>query len=113
MDSNYRYSDLTPDQLKRSNGCGSSFLPAAMFRLPRFLFPRISKACDCHDVGYQIPGTLEDKWAHDAQLVEDFLEWARAGGNSVVQAWRFKVAHIVWWVLDTWLSELCWRWAQR
>lgn len=113
MKQNYQYSDLTPDQLRRTNGCGSSFLPAVLFRLPRFLFPGISKACDCHDIGYQLPGTLNDKYAHDAQLVEDFLEWSRAGGGWFTRAWRFKVAHLVWWSLDTKLSEACWEWVQQ
>jgi hypothetical protein len=113
MKENYRYGDLTYVQLEQSNGCGSSFFLAFMFRLPRCLFPKISRCCDCHDIGYPLAKTIEEKQALDDQLVEDFLEWARAGNNWFVRRWRFGVANVVWWSLDTALSEMCWRWTQR
>lgn len=113
MKPNYQYSDLTPDQLRRSNGCGSSFLPAVLFRLPRFLFPKISQACDCHDIGYQQGGSLADKQAIDDQLVEDFLDWSRSGKFWIVRKWRFGLTRIIELALETKLSEMCWKAARR
>lgn len=114
MNDNYTYADLTPGQLKKANGCGSSFWLAAVFRLPRFLFPRISKACDCHDVGYQSgrPWDIYEKQALDAQLVEDIRGIARERG-WVLRKYLMGVSNIVEYALDTKLSEMCWREAAK
>ena len=114
MRNNYTYDDLTPEQLKTANGCGSSFWMAAMFRLPRCLFPRISKACDCHDIGYQNgdPDDLDEKYALDAQLVEDIREIARKSG-SVTRWYKMGIADLIEFALSTKLSEKCWKEASK
>ena len=114
MNDNYQYTDLTDKQKKKVNGCGSSFWLAVLFRLPRCLFPLISRACDCHDIGYQETGlNLAEKWALDAQLVEDIREVARRSSNPFVRWWKFRISDLVEWALDTKLSEMCWRAAKR
>lgn len=114
MNDNYTYSDLTPGQLKRANGCGSSYWLAAVFRLPRFLFPRISKACDCHDIGYQNgdPDDMDEKQALDAQLVEDIRCIARECG-WIRRKYLMGVSNLVEYALDTKLSAMCWREATK
>ena len=114
MRNNYTYNDLTPAQIKTANGCGSSFWMAAMFRIPRWAFPRISKACDCHDIGYQSgnPNDLDEKYALDAQLVEDVREIARESG--IMTRWyKMRIADLIEFALNTKLSEKCWMEASK
>ncbi len=109
MKENYQYPDFSQEQIKSANGCGSSFWLAMPFRLPRLLFPGISKACDCHDIGYSETGPeIEEKWALDAQLVEDIRVIARRSGWFMRRV-KLKIADLVEYALDTKLSEKCWR----
>lgn len=99
---------ITPEQLKTTNGCGSSAWYAWIFRIPQWLSHDLYCKCGCHDLGYQ--DKTQISWEHkrikDVALVDSLYDSAYMG-----PVWQCSikvvVAEVVWWCLNTWLSKLC------
>lgn len=106
---------ITDKQLQTTNGCGSSAWFAWVFRLPKWIIPHdIWCACNCHDIIYQdaTKVSLLDKREADDMLY-DAIYYSAYNGSIYLRDIKIVIAEIVYYCLNTWLSELCWNMAKN
>jgi len=102
----YECVELTPEELKTTNGCGSSYWVAWIFRIPKWLSKAFFRCCNRHDLGYQKGLTLEQKQRHDDELL-DCMYYSAFHGPWYQKGIKLKIADIAYWCLSTWLSTKC------
>ncbi len=62
--------ELTLEELKGTNGCGSSHWLLQVFRIPKWLSKGLFRCCNRHDLRY---GNLEDKAFADDELYDCWM----------------------------------------
>ena len=106
---------LTDEQLKTTNGCGSSAWFARPFRLPKWLVgQKIHCACNVHDLAYQdITNTtrLYKRFA-DTQLYNAIVDDAM-GSRWIMRHFKLAIAEIVYHALKSKISWWCWKAAKK
>lgn len=106
---------LTDEQLKTTNGCGSSAWFAKPFRLPKWLVdPKIHCACCNHDIVYQDKAKTSpfQKSIADAQLYNAIVDDAM-GSGWIAKNFKLAVAEIVYHALKSKISWWCWKAAKK
>lgn len=95
--------DITPEQLKTTNGCGSSYWLAWIFRIPKWISKKLYCCCGCHDIQYQ---EMRDKEVSDLELRACVRHSALNG--PWWQKWiKWKTGDLMFWALNTKLSMEC------
>lgn len=95
--------ELTKEELKNTNGCGSSYWLVSWIRLPRWLSESFFHCCNRHDLRYQ---RQEDKAFADDELYDCWMynafhsPWWQRG-------WKIKLAEIGYWCLNSRMSDVC------
>ena len=97
--------DLTIEELKTTNGCGSSYWLAWVFRIPKFIWPGAYRCCNRHDLRYQ---NKEDKQRSDDELY-DCWYYSAFHGPEYLRGFRLKIADLGYWALNTKLSNHCYK----
>lgn len=97
--------ELTKEELKNTNGCGSSYWLAWIFRIPKWIWPGGFRCCNRHDVRYQ---NKEDKEHADDELL-DCWYYSAFHGPRIFRFIRLKIADLGYWALNTKLSNLCYK----
>lgn len=97
---------LTQEQLKTTNGCGSSFFLARFFRIPKWVSSMFWKCCNRHDIRYQEGMFLEEKQRADDELL-DCMYYSAYHGKRWKRWFLLKIADITYWCLSTRLSDMC------
>lgn len=105
---------ITSEQLKTTNGCGSSAWYAWIFRIPKWFSHEIWCLCNCHDLKFQdkIKRSLIDKWAADDKLY-DGIYYVAFHSPKWLKPLFIQIAEITYWCLSTRISEWCWHRAKR
>lgn len=104
--------EVTKEQLKTTNGCGSSAWFAWPFRIPRWISKAFFRCCNRHDIRYQVGTTIANKWFADDELLDCMYY------NAFHSPWwqrciKIKVADLVYWCLGTTISKWCFKKAGR
>ena len=100
-------SGISDADLATTNGCGSSYWLAWIFRIPKWFSHEFYCACAEHDLLYQEGVFLHDKIFADNLLITKLYESAINDPN-ILRAWiKFIVVDVVAFALSTKLSELC------
>ncbi|MBF0414121.1 MAG: hypothetical protein HQK70_15630 [Desulfamplus sp.] len=98
---------ISDADLATTNGCGSSYWLAWIFRIPKWFSHEFYCACAEHDILYQEGVWLSDKIFADNLLISKLYESA-INDNSFIRAEiKFLVIEIIAFALSTKLSELC------
>ena len=71
--------ELTIEQLKNTNGCGSSYPLLWIFRIPKWMSRAFYRCCNRHDLSYQ---NQEGKNSADDELYN---------------CWMYNAYHSPWW----------------
>lgn len=100
---------ITKRMLKNVNGCGSSFPPAYIFRIPKWVSRAFTKCCNMHDVRYQ--AQLKKELADD--LLYNCMYYSAFQTTGLKRYIKIKIADFVYWCLNTKLSEMCYSAADR
>jgi len=100
--------ELTPKQLKTTNGCGSSYWAVWIFRIPKWVSKAFFRCCNRHDIMYQYGMTKTDKEMADDEIYNCMYYSAYHG--PWYQRWiKTKTADFVYWCLNTKLSQKCFK----
>lgn len=98
---------ITEEEMKTTNGCGSSYWLAYIFRIPKWFSHPIWCACNKHDIKFQNCTTLDEKKIADLELIAA-IEWDGYNDPRPFMRWlKLKIAEKVEWCLNTKLSERC------
>lgn len=104
--------ELTPKQLKTTDGCGSSSWFARPFRIPRWASKAFFRCCNRHDIRYQTEDEFEEKCRADDELLD--CMYYNAYHSPWYQKWiKLKIADFVYWCLDTKISDWCFTAAKK
>ena len=97
--------ELTKEELKCTNGCGSSYWLARLFRIPDFVSKAFTRCCNFHDRSYakqenknRADDELLDCWYYDAFHSPKWQRW-----------WKLKLADLGYWAITSKLSDVCYR----
>lgn len=96
---------LTPEQLATTNGCGSSYWLASMFRIPKWL--GFHDRCNTHDYAFSIGKTLEEKYEADDELYNAMMYDSFHTKNKIMKAIKIQVTELTYYCLSTKLSDTC------
>jgi len=96
---------LTQEQLNNTNGCGSSYWLAWIFRIPKFISYDIWCACNYHDYAYSNSKTLKEKEIADDKLY-DAIYYSAFHSPNWQKPFKTLIADLVYWALSTKLSNL-------
>lgn len=96
---------LTQEQLNISNGCGSSFWLAYIFRIPKFISQEFYCCCNFHDVNFINGTTIQEKQIADDKLY-DCLYYSAYHSPNWQKWFKIKIADLVYWCLSTKLSDI-------
>jgi len=96
---------LTKEELKHTNGCGSSYWLARPFRIPDFVSKAFTRCCDFHDISYQ---NQEDKDRVDDELLDCWYYNAYHSPKGQ-RWWKLKLADLGYWAITSKLSGVCYR----
>ena len=99
-------SPLTSEQLKTTNGCGSSFWLARPFRVPKWISRQFWACCNRHDIRYQKGKNLAQKYQADDELY-DCMYYSAYHGPRWKRWFLLKMADFTYWCLSTRLSFMC------
>lgn len=95
--------DLTDNQMKLTNGCGSSYWLVWLFRVPKWLSEKMFCCCGCHDYQYLMQ---KDKEIADLELKACI--YYNAFKSPKYQRWaKIKIANLIYWALNTKMSQKC------
>ena len=97
---------LTKEQLKTTNGCGSSYFLARPFRIPKWISKSFFNCCNFHDVGYTNNTVLINKWEADDNLL-NCMYYSAFHSSWWQKRIKLKVADFVYFCLSTKLSDKC------
>ena len=100
--------ELTENERKTTNGCGSSYWLAWPFRIPKFVSKSFYCACCCHDIAYSKGRTIEDKHRADDNLKDD-MYYSAYRSNRFQKYIKLRVADLVYWCLSSKLSDKCFK----
>lgn len=105
---------ITEEQLKTTNGCGSSAWYAWIFRIPKWFSHDFWCYCNTHDIIYQDPAlrSLVFKFRADDALINAMYDSAFLG-SIWLRYPRYLIATLTWYALSTKVSEWCWYRAKR
>jgi len=98
---------LEKDKLLLTNGCGSSYWLAWIFRIPRWFSGEFWCICNYHDIFYQEGETIEHKQYADDLLYDSMYYSAYKDPNILRKRVKILIADIAYWCLSTKLSEQC------
>ena len=98
--------ELTPQELKITNGCGSSFIFARPFRIPKWISRQFWRCCNRHDIRYQRGVDPVEKAMADDELL-DCMYYSAFHGPWWNRWILLTVADLTYWCLGTWLSDWC------
>lgn len=98
---------IDDNELKKTNGCGSSYWLAWIFRIPKWVSKDFWCACNCHDLYFQEYVTLEKKQYADDLLYDLFYYYSYKDKIIWRRNIKTKIADIVYLCLSTKLSEIC------
>ena len=113
--------ELIPEQLVTTNGCGSSYWAAWVFRIPRWMSAPFTRCCDRHDIRYQEGDYTLDadpagegrsyvklitKEHHDDELYNCWY-YAAFQGPKWKRGVLLRMADIGYWMLNSRLSDAC------
>jgi hypothetical protein len=97
---------ITDDELKTTNGCGSSYWLAWIFRIPKFISHNFFCCCAFHDLKFQHNNKIEEKHKADDALYD--CMYYSAYRSPIWQKWiKTKIADLTYWALSTKLSDIC------
>ena len=97
--------ELLPKELQFTNGCGSSYWLAWIFRIPKWSWQGAWRCCNRHDVRYQ---NQEEKERADDELY-DCWYYSAMKGSKWVRGFRLRIADLGYWALNTKLSDSCYK----
>ena len=100
--------ELTEAQLSTTNGCGSSYPAAWIFRIPRWVSRAFFRCCNRHDIRYQLGVTLQHKWEADDELL-DCMYYSAFHGPWYQKNAKLTLADFVYTCLRSRLSEKCFK----
>lgn len=94
---------------KRINGCGSSFILAWPFRIPKWVNKQFTTCCNRHDLYYmyQMPKDLADDILYNCWYEEAYQH------KGLKRKLLCKLADFGYWCLNTKLSEMCYEAGKR
>jgi len=98
--------ELSADELKTTNGCGSSYPAAWIFRIPKWLSNSLFRCCNRHDIKYQLGMSLKEKHLADDELL-DCIYYSAYHGSRYTRYVKTCIADIVYLCLSTKLSDIC------
>ncbi len=101
--------ELTKRELKSTNGCGSSFVLAWPFRIPRWISKAFTRCCNRHDLRYQ---RRKDKAFADDELL-DCMYYDAYHSNRWQKWYKLKLADFTYKCLNTKLSQKCYDAAKK
>ena len=98
--------ELTKEELKTTNGCGSSYWVAWIFRIPKWLSRMFWRCCNRHDVKYQAGKSIGTKQRADDELY-DCMYYSAYHGPRWKRRLLLALADFTNWCLSTKLSDKC------
>ena len=97
---------LTEEELKKTNGCGSSYWAAWIFRIPKWFSKEFYCACCRHDKAYTEGKSLIDKYKADDNLLDE-MYYSAFHSNFIMKRIKLKLADLTYYCLSTKLSDKC------
>lgn len=98
---------ISEEELKTTNGCGSSYWIAWLFRIPKWFSHEFYCACCKHDLKFQREVSLQEKRKADTMLIQELCDSARLDSNLIRARIKWFLIDIVIVLLDTKVSEWC------
>jgi hypothetical protein len=98
--------ELTSAELSTTNGCGSSYILARPFKIPRWVSNQFFRCCNRHDIIYQRESDTTSKHFADDELY-NCMYYAAFHGPAWKRPFLTRLADITYWCLNTWLSRIC------
>jgi len=98
--------ELTPEQLKITNGCGSSYWAVWIFRIPKWVSKQFWRCCNRHDLHFQSGKSIIIKWSADDELY-NCMYYSAYHSPPWQKYWKLKLADFIYKCLGTKLSMLC------
>lgn len=99
---------ISKEELKLSNGCGSSFWLAYVFRIPKWLSHAFFCCCSTHDILYQLGKTIKEKHVADDTLY-DCMMYSAFHSPPHQKKLKILLAELVYWALSTKLSDIAYQ----
>jgi hypothetical protein len=99
----HKCKELTKSELRQTNGCGSSYWMARIFRIPKWISKHFTRCCNRHDLRYF---NSYDKAFADDELYN--CMYYNAFHSPRWQRWyKCKLADLTYWALSTRLATKC------
>jgi len=97
--------ELSEEQLKTTNGCGSSYWMAWIFRVPKWVSKSFFRCCNRHDIKYQ---SKVEKAIADDELY-DCMYYSAFHGPLWQKNIKITFADLIYLCLNTKMSNVCFK----